>query len=233
MQATTMYGPRRPPEAALGPRRPGKKGATRTAPSCDEDHNDDTNNGDHTNATDQSLMGKTASPMRRGISFRRTVQRIFSKRSIFGESRCSHRGILPYEEQSLDDLDLETDDEEEFKTPAVNKNNKQSRRVPPVKKDTAAVQPTMDATNSPTGTTQTWRNTFEKEEENTSITTRDSSLADGIPSVIYVVHDSFLAKVNQRGLIRRIQHTLRNVTSNRQLLNDSDEEAYTQTLVEL
>lgn len=224
--APTMYGARRPPEAALGPQRrcPGKKGATRAAPSCDEDHNDDTNNGDHTNGTDQSMMGKTALSMRRGMSFRRTVQRMFSKRSIFGESRCSHRGIQPYEEQSLDDLDLETDDEEEFKAPVVNKSNKQPRRVPPVKKDTAPVPPT---------TTKTWHHATEKEEENTSITTRDSSLADGIPSVIYVVHDSFLAKVNERGLLRRIQHSLRHVTSKRQLLNDSDEEAYKQTLVEL
>jgi hypothetical protein len=193
--------------------------ATMNVPSCDG-----TNIGDHTNGTDQSVMGgKNQRSVRRGlrqISFRHTLKksfRMFSKRSIFGESRCSHRGV-PCEQSLLDDDDdVETDDEDEIKVAPVVR-TKQRR-------------PTKTAT--PTTTKSPTTPSYTDKEENISITTRDSSLADGIPSVIYIVHDNFLAKVNKRNLLKRIQNSFRKVTSTERLLNDSDEEAYDETLVEL
>jgi hypothetical protein len=193
---------------------------TMNVPSCDQG----TNIGDHTNGTDQSVMGgiKNQRPIRRAgrrqTSFRHTLQksfRMFSKRSIFGESRCSHRGV-PCEQSLDDDVDVETDDEDEIEVAVHARINKQRR---PTK---TAIPTTKSSTPCHT-----------EKDENISITTRDSSLADGIPSVIYIVHDNFLAKVNKRNLLKRIQNSFRQVTSTERLLNDSDEEAYDETLVEL
>jgi hypothetical protein len=197
---------------------------TMNVPSCDQG----TNIGDHTNGTDQFVMGggKHQRPIRRRggrrqTSFRHTLQksfRMFSKRSIFGESRCSHRGVPC--EQSVDDDDdgdVETDDEDEIEVAVqarINKQRRPTKTAPPITKSSTPCHTEKD--------------------ENISITTRDSSLADGIPSVIYIVHDNFLAKVNKRNLLKRIQNSFRQVASTeRLLLNDSDEEAYDETLVEL
>jgi hypothetical protein len=141
--------------------------------------------------------------------------RFFSGRSIFGESRCSHNAAPPQREESAE-FDIESldddndDDDDDMKVPTV-------RTKPP--------PPTQLSPPSP-GRSKSDR------EENT-MTTQEMSLGEGIPSVIYIVHDNFLAKVNKRNLLKRIQHSFRRGVPKAQQINDSDEEAYDETLVEL
>lgn len=161
-----------------------------------------------TNGTDQSMMGDTRITRRmskRRPNFARVVKKSF--RAFSKRSLFGESRLVSnrttHHEQSID-FDVNSDDGEE-KAPVIR-----------TKKHMQATEQITDG-----------------HEECCTVATKESSLAEGIPKIIYIVNGSFLSKIGKGNPIKRIHKSFRRAISKREMIDDSDEEAYEKTLVEL